>query len=116
MKRLWTNDDLVVPWSLQPDELALAEYREDANRLDVARLLKGLACSCPLRVAGSDDAERDSREVKLFAFLNEQLRSPAPERYAALITEMRNFGFFVDVTGLGLSGLISAAQSAQPVG
>jgi ribonuclease R len=54
----------------------------------------------------SDDAERDSRDVKLFAFLNAQLRSPAPHIYSALVTDVRNFGFFVDVSGLGMSGLV----------
>jgi len=54
----------------------------------------------------SDDAERDSRDVKLFAFLRVQLESPHPQRYMALITDVRNFGFFVDVPGLGMSGLV----------
>jgi ribonuclease R len=54
----------------------------------------------------SDDAERDSRDVKMFAFLNAQLKSAQPTRYPALITDVRNFGFFVDVTGLGMSGLV----------
>ena len=54
----------------------------------------------------SDDAERDSRDVKLFAFLIAQLKSEHPQRYMALVTDVRNFGFFVDVTGLGMSGLV----------
>jgi ribonuclease R len=54
----------------------------------------------------SADAERDSKDVKLYAFLNEQLKSAEPNRYAALVTDLRNFGFFVDVTDLGMSGLI----------
>jgi ribonuclease R len=54
----------------------------------------------------SDDAERDSRDVKLFAFLSAQLKSAHPQRYQALVTDVRNFGFFVDVTGVGLSGLV----------
>jgi ribonuclease R len=54
----------------------------------------------------SDDAERDSRDVKLFAFLNAQLRSPSPQIYSALVTDVRNFGFFVDVSGLGMNGLV----------
>ncbi|HZR17804.1 MAG TPA: ribonuclease R [Verrucomicrobiae bacterium] len=53
----------------------------------------------------SSDAERDSRDVKLFAFLLSQLKNQ-PQTYAALITDVRNFGFFVDVTGLGMSGLV----------
>jgi ribonuclease R len=54
----------------------------------------------------SADAERDSKDVKLFAFLNEQLASGEPQRYPALVTDLRNFGFFVDVTGLAMSGLV----------
>jgi ribonuclease R len=54
----------------------------------------------------SADAERDSKDVKLFAFLKSQLQSGKPERYPALVTDVRNFGFFVDVTGLAMSGLV----------
>ena len=54
----------------------------------------------------SDDAERDSRDIKLFAFLLRQLESGQLQRYLGLITDVRNFGFFVDVTGLGMSGLV----------
>jgi len=54
----------------------------------------------------SADAERDSKEVKLFAFLSAQLESHEPHRYPALVTDVRNFGFFVDVPGLGMSGLV----------
>ena len=54
----------------------------------------------------SDDAERDSKDVKLFAFLLAQLKSARPQRYLALVTDVRNFGFFVDVPGLGKSGLV----------
>src|SRR5207247_3165908 len=43
----------------------------------------------------SADAERDSKDVKLFAFLRAQLRSGQPQRYAALVTDVRNMGFFV---------------------
>src|SRR5690606_25935774 len=54
----------------------------------------------------SADAERDSRDVKLYAFLNAQLASGNPTRYPALVTDLRNFGFFVEVHGLGMSGLV----------
>ena len=54
----------------------------------------------------SADAERDSKDVKLFAFLQAQLASGRPERYPALVTDVRNFGFFVDVPGLAMSGLV----------
>ncbi len=54
----------------------------------------------------SADAERDSKDVKLFAFLRAQLASGRPQRYPALVTDLRNFGFFVDVPGLAMSGLV----------
>src|ERR1039457_3194808 len=54
----------------------------------------------------SADAERDSKDVKLFAFLKAQLASGKPEHYPALVTDVRNFGFFVDVSGLAMSGLV----------
>ncbi len=54
----------------------------------------------------SADAERDSKDVKLFAFLKAQLQSGEPQRYAALVTDVRNMGFFVDVPDLGMSGLV----------
>jgi transcriptional accessory protein Tex/SPT6 len=42
----------------------------------------------------------------MFAFLRSQLDSRHPQTYLGLITDVRNFGFFVDVTGLGMSGLV----------
>jgi len=54
----------------------------------------------------SADAERDSKDVKLYAFLLAQLKSERPRPYTALVTDLRNFGFFVDITDLGMSGLV----------
>ena len=54
----------------------------------------------------SADAERDSKDVKLYAFLNAQLQSEQPLVYPGLVTDARNFGFFVDVPGLAMSGLV----------
>ncbi|MGH7942750.1 MAG: ribonuclease R [Limisphaerales bacterium] len=54
----------------------------------------------------SADAERDSKDVKLYAYLKAQIQSRELERYPALVTDLRNFGFFVDVPGLGMSGLV----------
>ncbi len=61
----------------------------------------------------SADAERDSREVKLYAHLEAQLESEQPQIYEALVTEVRNFGFFIDVTALGLSGLVHLSAIAD---
>jgi len=54
----------------------------------------------------SADAERASKDVKLFAFLKGQIASGRPLTYAALVTDVRNFGFFVDVPDLAMSGLV----------
>lgn len=58
----------------------------------------------------SADAERDSREVKLFAFLEEQLRTGRTVSYPALVTDVRNHGFFVDLPTLGLSGMVPLSR------
>ena len=58
----------------------------------------------------SADAERDSKDVKLFAFLKAQLASGEPQPYPALVIDVRNFGFFVDVSGLAMSGLVPLSQ------
>ncbi len=68
--------------------------------------LKQTADHISITERNSADAERDSKDVKLFAFLKAQLKSGRPERYPALVTDVRNFGFFVDVPGLAMSGLV----------
>jgi len=68
--------------------------------------LKEIAEHISVTERNSADAERDSKDVKLFAFLTAQLESGEPTKYPALVTDVRNFGFFVDVPGLAMSGLV----------
>jgi len=68
--------------------------------------LKQIAEYISVTERNSADAERDSKDVKLFAFLKAQLASGEPIKYPALVTDVRNFGFFVDVLGLAMSGLV----------
>ena len=68
--------------------------------------LKEIADHISVTERNSADAERDSKDVKLFAFLKAQLESGNPTQYPALVTDVRNFGFFVDVSGLAMSGLV----------
>ena len=68
--------------------------------------LKQIAEYISVTERNSADAERDSKDVKLFAFLKAQLESGEPQKYPALVTDVRNFGFFVDVPGLAMSGLV----------
>ncbi len=58
----------------------------------------------------SADAERDSKDVKLYAFLKAQLASHKPTAYPGLVIDVRNFGFFVDVSGLAMSGLVHCSS------
>jgi ribonuclease R len=71
-----------------------------------ASALKEIAEHISVTERNSADAERDSKDVKLFAFLKLQLESGSPIKYPALVTDVRNFGFFVDVPGLAMSGLV----------
>ena len=61
----------------------------------------------------SADAERDSKDVKMYAFLKAQLKSPKPVAYPALVIDVRNFGFFVDVPDLAMSGLVPLSGMAD---
>jgi ribonuclease R len=71
-----------------------------------AHALKPVAMHISETERNSSDAERDSKETKLFAFLRSQIKSGRLENYPALVIDVRNFGFFVDVSTLGLSGLV----------
>jgi ribonuclease R len=46
----------------------------------------------------------------MYAFLKAQLAMPKPPVYPALVIDVRNFGFFVDVSGLAMSGLIHCSS------
>src|SRR5580658_1892886 len=76
------------------------------NEKAAAHALKPVAQHLSETERNSSDAERDSKDVKMFAFLRQQLKSGRPEPYPALVIDVRNFGFFVDVSALGLSGLV----------
>jgi ribonuclease R len=54
----------------------------------------------------SADAERDSKDAKLFAFLKKQLASGQPIVYPAMVIDVRAFGFFVEVPDLAMSGFV----------
>jgi ribonuclease R len=77
----------------------------DAKPIPIG-VLKIAAANISVTERNSSDAERDSKEIKLFAYLKEQLKSGEPQKYSALVIDVRNFGFFVDVSELGLSGLV----------
>lgn len=75
-----------------------------------ASALKDVADHLSVTERNSADAERDSKDVKMFAFLRAQIESGRRETYPALVTDVRNFGFFVDVPGLAMSGLVPLSE------
>jgi ribonuclease R len=86
--------DLVVHRTLfENTKIPLTALKQTAEHLSVTE-------------RNSADAERDSKNIKLFAYLNSQLKSGKLVHYDAMVTEIRNFGFFVDVPNLGMSGLV----------
>lgn len=58
----------------------------------------------------SSDAERDSKDVKLYAYLLSQMKSKAPQQYDSYVTDVRNFGLFIDVPDLGMRGVIPLSR------
>ncbi|MEC5127315.1 ribonuclease R [Verrucomicrobiales bacterium BCK34] len=58
----------------------------------------------------SADAERDSKDVKMYAYLLEQINAGAPQQYKALVTDIRNFGLFIDIPDLGMRGLVPLSR------
>ncbi|MGE3313019.1 MAG: ribonuclease R [Limisphaerales bacterium] len=68
--------------------------------------LKETADHLSVTERNSADAERDSKDVKMYAYLRAQVESGSPVSYPALVTDVRNFGFFVDVPDLAMGGLV----------
>ncbi len=58
----------------------------------------------------SADAEESSRMIKVMLHLDQQLKSGERHVYEGVITEVRNFGFFVEVTDLGVSGMVRVSR------
>ena len=74
-------------------------------RLD-AEALATAADHISLTERNSADAELDSKLIKLLSHLQRQLDRRKPETYTATVTEVRNIGAMVDITELGLKGLV----------
>ena len=72
------------------------------------RSLKQVAGHLSDTERNSADAERDSKDVKLVCLPGGRVsrRCENPAALRRLVTDVRNFGFFVDVSGLGMSGLV----------
>lgn len=57
----------------------------------------------------ADEAERTLTEIKKYRFLQQQLDEHKPLEYDAVVVTVKNYGFFVDVLDLQLSGMVHIA-------
>jgi ribonuclease R len=58
------------------------------------------------------DAERDAVMLKKLEYFQLQLNSRKPDSFEAVVTDVRNFGMFVELPGFQLSGLVHASALA----
>lgn len=75
--------------------------------------LKGTAAQCTEREQVADDASRALIEIKKFRFLQQQLDDRKPVVYDAVVARVTNFGMFVDVLGIGVSGLVHISAISE---
>ena len=54
----------------------------------------------------SSDAERDSKNVKLFSYLESQFNRKEGVRYKAVVSGIKPFGIFIELPELGMKGAI----------
>lgn len=54
----------------------------------------------------ADEAERALTEIKKYRFLQQQLDDRKPITYDAVVVSVKNYGFFVDVIDLQVSGMV----------
>lgn len=61
----------------------------------------------------ADDAARQLIEIKKFRFLQQQLDEKQQITYAAVVAKCTNYGAFIDLPDLAMSGLIHVANLSQ---
>ena len=71
-----------------------------------ADYLKRTAAHCTEREQVADEASRALIEIKKFRFLQQQLDDRKPLVYDAVVSKVANYGMFVDVQGVQVTGLV----------
>jgi ribonuclease R len=90
----------------------LITHRELASTLTRAKApyrkseLQSIAFSCTQTEQTAEQAERDAVEMKKYRFLSDQIQSQSPRTYDAVVVRVVNFGLFIDVPELLVSGLV----------
>ncbi len=68
--------------------------------------VEALAEHISLTEINSTEAERDSVKVKLMEYFERETQKKKPTRFKAVITDVRNHGFFVELAEAGAFGLV----------
>ena len=71
-----------------------------------AEYLKRTAAHCTAREQLADDASRALIEIKKFRLLQQQLDDQKPVVYDAVVSRVTNFGLFVDVQDVQVTGMV----------
>jgi len=90
------------------------------------RLLKAVLCGKPLPYGSSaleeiaihssereqiaSEAERETTELKIFRFFDEQLQSGDLKEYDAVVVDVRNFGVVIDLPKFQTNGMIHVSE------
>ena len=77
------------------------------------RQLKADALLSTEREQRADEASRAILEIKKYRYLQQQLDEERPETYAAVIAKVTNFGCFIDLPDLQLSGLVHVSAMSE---
>jgi ribonuclease R len=98
--------DLVVHRVLQYYLQRAATQGAPPAKLVDAAGMEALAEHLSLTEINSTEAERDSVKVKLMEFFERELAKKRKTIFRAVITEVRNHGFFVELTEAGAFGMV----------
>ncbi len=101
--------DLIVHRSLadltRPPKMAPGQEKiRRAQPASVGQLFE-IAAHISATERVSADAEKDSVQLKKMEFLQRQIGSADPQRFAAVVVDVRSYGLFVDLPEANISGL-----------
>ena len=75
--------------------------------------LRDVAASCTETEFQAEQAERELVEIKKFRFLQEQIEAHRPLEYDAVVVKVAEFGVFVEVVDLQVSGMVHVSLMSQ---
>jgi ribonuclease R len=77
----------------------------ESGSYDVATL-ESICGHCSITERVADEAEKESVRLKLIEFFERKMKQHELDSYEAMITEVRNFGMFVELPEFMLSGMV----------